>query len=200
MALVRIHDCERNDSRVLWWRWTIVVALVTVLAGVGTVTIPGARPGSAAMAVASCTGRDLVGAVTGQQAGAGNGIATIAFTNVSTSTCRLGGYPQLRGVRGGREYALRVTGHATQYGNLEPVNLAPRMSGALILNTASGCVPGGDRLAARHTYVAIIVVLAGGRGTVLVPGELYVPCQLWASQLGWSRSFRFLTSNRPRGA
>ena len=197
MAVVSALDAarpRRSSSLTAARRAAVTVFVVVSL----TVTTTGPRAGAAL--VRSCSGRDLVGSVTGQLAGLGNGIETIALTNVGPSACRLGGYPKLRGARGGRTYALRVNGHGTQYGNLSQTLLAPRSSGALIINTTTGCVPGGDPLAARHTYGATIIVLAGNRGTVAVAGELYDPCQLWESQLGWSRSFHFLTTNRPRGS
>ncbi len=173
-----------------------VLALAIALA----LALASPASGSPRTAVAACVGSDLVASVTGQQAGSGNGVATIAVTNVGPIACRLGGYPQLRGVRAGHEYPLAIDGHTNEYGDLAPVDLAPRTSGALVIATTTGCIPGGDRHAAQHTYSATILVLARHRGTVTVPGELYVPCQLFESQLGWSRSFHYLTGNRPRGA
>ena len=148
---------------------------------------------SSTSAAPTCPGRDLVGTITGAESGAGNGIWTIVVTNVGASSCRLGGYPRLLGIRGGHEYKLRITGHGTQDGNLSPAVLPSRMSGALILNTNDGCIPGGDPDAASHTYSGIVVLLPGSQGLFKILGRtFYTPCDLFESQLGWTKDFTFL--------
>jgi hypothetical protein len=162
---------------------------------IGVTTAPSAFATSTRPTPA-CDGRDLVAPVTGSESGLGNGISTIAVTNVGASTCRLGGYPRLLGIRTGHEYKLRITGHGTQDGNLGPVVLSPRISGAFILNTTTGCVPGGDSNAASHTYSGIVVLLPGKLGLFKILGiTLYAPCDLLESQLGWAKDFAFLVGS-----
>jgi hypothetical protein len=155
---------------------------------------PDHHAGASPIAVtASCRGENLAGAFVTANVGAGNTLITIAVTNVGTSSCRLGGYPTLLGIRGGHEYHVTITAHGTQDVNLHPTVLAPRMSGALILNTSIGCVPGGDPNAASHTYSGIVILLPHHLGIVKVPGvPLYMPCDLAVSQLGWAKGFLFI--------
>jgi hypothetical protein len=88
---------------------------------------------------------------------------------------------------------VKVTAHGTQGVTLHPTVLAPRMSGALILNTSCGCVPGGDPHAASQTYSGIVILLLHGRGIVKVLGApLYAPGDLGESQLGWAKGFVFI--------
>jgi hypothetical protein len=67
------------------------------------------------------------------------------------------------------------------------------MSGAFILNTTTGCVPGGDPNAASHTYSGLVVLLSNGAGLFKILGRtFYTPCDLSESQLGWAKAFTFL--------
>src|SRR5664280_3316687 len=66
-----------------------VTASVTVLAR----SLNGAASASTAISVESCHGRQLVGAFVRTGIWTGNLDTLIAITNVSNSTCRLGGYP-----------------------------------------------------------------------------------------------------------
>jgi hypothetical protein len=91
-----------------------------------------------------------------------------------------------------RELWRRKFAHGTQDANLYPTMLTPRMSGAFILNTNIGCVPGGDPHRALHTYSGIVIVLPHDAGEVRVSdAPLYMPCDLGVSQLGWSPGFQF---------
>jgi hypothetical protein len=80
----------------------------------------------------------MIGAFAHSSGYAGGGIYTIAVVNIGTSSCRIGGYPQLLGIRDGHEYAIRHLDHGTQDVSLEPATLAPRMGGAFILDVSLG--------------------------------------------------------------
>ncbi len=107
---------------------------------------------AASVAVPACSGSNLVGALVKNQVGTGHVVTTIAISNVGTKTCKLGGYPTLLGFRGTRKYHLRVTSHETYGGNLRPTDLAPRMSGALIVGTGDLCGPSYGVLPPSQVY------------------------------------------------
>jgi hypothetical protein len=148
----------------------------------------GATTGS----VQACDGADLVGAFAYSNLYAGGGIVTLAITNVGTSRCRLKGYPKLLGIRGGHEYPLSHVGRGTQDKSLYPTTLAPRMSGALILDTSLGCNANVDPMPVADLFTGVVILLPHGHGHVRILGvPLYVPCGLGESQLGWAKGFVF---------
>jgi hypothetical protein len=148
--------------------------------------------GAGSSSTPACRGTNLVGAFAYSNLYAGGGIITIAISNIGTSSCLLGGYPRLSGVRDGRAYALRIVGRGTQDGSLNPSVLAPRMSGALILDTSLGCSANVASNLVADSYSAVILLLPHKEGRVKVPGvPLYVPCGLAVSQLGWAKGFVF---------
>jgi hypothetical protein len=175
-------------------KFLTIITIVGVVASLGPLPLGRTQSAFASSkgSVSACRGHDLVGTVTGGQSGAGNELSTIALTNVGIASCRLGGYPQLLGIRGGHEYRLRVTSRFTDP-HLVPTILAPRESGAFVLNTTTGCIPGGDPHRASHLYSGVVLLLPDSRGPVRVRDvNLYTPCLLSESPLGWAKGFEFL--------
>jgi hypothetical protein len=177
-------------------RWdlrTIRLLIITSAVSVSTLLMVGARTTAAHAAgvdTPTCAGSNLVGAFVRNQVGMGHVVTTIAITNVGTTTCTLGGYPGLVGTRGNEKIKLRVTAHGTYGGNLRPVTLAPRMSGALIIGTGDLCAPYYGAPPAGHSYSGLIVVLPKNKGVVPVLGvALDTTCGLVESQLGWRARF-----------
>jgi hypothetical protein len=148
--------------------------------------------GSTKSPVEACTGPSLTGAFAYSNVYAGGAVITIAIVNVGTSTCRLGGYPKLTGIRGGHGYAFASVAHSTQDVSLEPTVLSPRESGALILDTSLGCNANVYPYPPADVYTGLIIILPHGKGRVRVAGlPLFVPCGLGESQLGWAKGFVF---------
>lgn len=165
---------------------TLAVASVLVSSLVSVTS----RALAASATVPSCQSSSLVGAFVSNQVGTGHIVTTIAMTNVGTTTCELGGYPALVGLRGDKEFKLHVTAHGTFGGNLRPTTLAPRMSGALIIGTGDLCAPGYGVPVAGHSYSGLIVTLPKNGGAVRVPGVTFdTSCYLVESQLGWRKNF-----------
>jgi hypothetical protein len=166
--------------------------MTSVIIGSTLLNVAGDQITASAASVAnpSCRGSNLVGAFVRNQVGAGHEVTTIAFTNVGPKTCLLGGYPTIIGLRGAKQYRLRVTGHGTYGGNLRPTDLAPRMSGALIVSTGDLCGPTYGVLPPSQIYSGMIVVLPKNEGTVQVPDVTFdTTCGLAVSQLGWRNHF-----------
>jgi len=171
---------------------TVQVWVLTLAVMVSTLLVVSARESAAyADGVApSCVGSNLVGAFVSNQVGTGHEVTTVAITNVGTTTCALGGYPGLVGLRGNKKIKLRVTAHSTYGGNLRSAILAPRMSGALIIGTGDLCAPYYGVPPAGHSYAGLIVVLPKDEGSVTVLGvTLDTTCYLAESQLGWRKHF-----------
>jgi len=144
----------------------------------------------ASTVVPLCEGSNLVGAFVSNQVATGHVMVTVAITNVGTTSCELGGYPNLIGLRGARQFKLRITGHGTNGGNLLPTTLAPRMSGALIVGTDDMCSPYYGVIPPGHAYLGVIVVLPQGAGWIRVPDVSFdTTCGLTESQLGWRNNF-----------
>jgi hypothetical protein len=140
--------------------------------------------------VPPCEGSNLVGAFVSNQVGTGHVVTTIAVTNIGREVCALGGYPTLIGLRGSKEYKIRVTGHGTYGGNLRPTDLAPRMSGALIVSTGDLCGPTYGVIPPSQIYSGMILVLPKNAGTVRVLGVPFdTTCGVYVSQLGWRSHF-----------
>lgn len=162
-------------------------ALVLIAFGPGQAAL-----GSTKSSVQACTGTNVIGAFAYSNLYAGGALITIAVVNVGASTCRLGGYPKLLGIRDGHEYAFAKVSHGTQDVSLEPAILAPRMSGALILDTSLGCNANVYPYPASDQYTGVVILLPHDNGHVKVVGvPLYVPCGLGESQLGWAKGFVF---------
>lgn len=137
-------------------------------------------------------GTNLIGAFAYSNYYAGGALFTIAVVNVGTLTCQLRGYPKLSGIRDGHQYAFANVGHGTQDVSLQPAILTPRMSGALVLDTALGCNADEYPSSVSHQYTGVVILLPHNSGHVKVVGvPLYVPCGLWESQLGWAKGFVF---------
>lgn len=169
---------------------TLAVASVATLSCLLFIASSPTAVSATGVAVPPCDGSNLVGAFVSNQAGMGHVVTTIAITNVGRKTCALGGYPSLVGIRGTKEFRLRVTGHGTYGGNLRPTNLAPRMSGALIVSTGDLCGPTYGVLPPSQIYSGMIVVLPKNGGTVRVPDVSFdTTCGLTVSQLGWRSHF-----------
>jgi hypothetical protein len=170
------------------------LALSLLLAAIILTPFASVQPalGSTKDGVHACIGRDLVGTFASSEGYAGGGIITFAVVNIGPSACRLGGYPKLLGIRSGHEYAIVNVGHGTQDVSLRPAILAPRMSGALILDTPLGCNANVSPAPATDQYSGVVFVLPLGDGHVAVDGvHLYVPCGLGESRLGWANEFVF---------
>jgi hypothetical protein len=151
-----------------------------------------AKKGETTGLIQACKGADLAGAFAHSDLYAGGAIVTFAITNVGTSTCRLGGYPKLLGIRSGHEYPLSHVAHGTQEGNLYPATLAPRMSGAFVLDMSLGCNANVYPLPVVDRYTGVVILLPNSHGHVRILGvPLDVPCGLGESQLGWAKGFVF---------
>jgi hypothetical protein len=189
--VLRAKKGAMSSARMLTVSFGLALTTLTTMA----ILVLGGSPnasGESTMSTKYCQGSSLVGTVVAINVGAGNTLTTIAITNVGESTCRLGGYPLLSGVRSGREYPVRIAGHVTQDIDLHSTDLGPRMSGALILDAAVGCVSNGDPSRAAHTYSGIEIKLPKQRGSVSVLGKsLYVPCNIAVSELGWATGFQY---------
>lgn len=169
---------------------TLAVASVATVSSLLIIASSPTAASAAGVTVPPCDGSNLVGAFVSNQAGMGHVVTTIDITNVGRKTCALGGYPTLVGIRGTREFRLRVTGHGTYGGNLRPTNLAARMSGALIVSTDDMCGPYYGVIPPGHSYSGMIVVLPKNGGTVRVPDVSFdTTCGLAVSQLGWRSHF-----------
>lgn len=119
--------------------------------------------GSVKSSVPACKGSNLIAAFAYSNVYAG-AVITVAVVNVGTSACRLNGYPKLLGVREGHEYAIANVIHGTQDVNLRPANLAPRVSGALILDTPLGCNANAYPYPVSDQYTGVVIVLPGDDG------------------------------------
>ena len=171
---------------------TVHVLVLTLAVVVSAWLVVSARESAAyAAGVApNCAGSNLVGAFVSNQVGTGHEVTTVAITNVGATTCALGGYPGLVGLRERKNIKLRVTAHGTYGGNLRPEILAPRMSGALIIGTGDLCAPYYGVPPAGHSYSGLIVVLPKNEGSVTVLGvTLDTTCNMAESQLGWRKHF-----------
>jgi hypothetical protein len=137
-----------------------------------------------------CEGTNLVGAFVNNQVATGHVVTTIAITNNGRQVCELGGYPSLIGLRGSRKYNIRVNGHGTYGGNLRTAELAPRMSGALIVSTGDLCGPTYGVIPPSQIYSGMMLVLQKNAGTVQVLGVHFdTTCGVYVSQLGWRSHF-----------
>jgi hypothetical protein len=134
----------------------------------------------------------MIGAFAHSSGYAGGGIYTIAVVNIGTSSCRIGGYPQLLGIRDGHEYAIRHLDHGTQDVSLEPATLAPRMSGAFILDVSLGCNANSLPYPVSDLFMGVVILLPHGNGHIKVAGvPLFVPCGIGESQLGFAKGYDF---------
>ena len=168
---------------------------LTISCGVGgaTITSVGASASATNSPAPLCTGSELLGAYAGFGAATGNFIYNVVVVNVGHTSCRLGGYPKVLGVKGNRTYTLPISKHGTFGGNLVPTVLSPRMSGRLLLSTADNCNAlniGGiskiKRVAAAHTYSQLSIKLLGSAVVVSIPGlTIDITCGLEVSELGW---------------
>ncbi len=121
-----------------------------------------------------CTASDLRAKSGEGGAAAGNLANPIVLSNVSRSTCRLAGYPDLVGIRkSGALHALAAT-HLSMFGPLDPANLSPGQSGRLVIGTEDGCqalnAPAAVAAAnsVGHRFDGVEVVLPDRRGILRV--------------------------------
>jgi len=124
-------------------------------------------------------------------AGLGHGLEIVVVTNVGPTTCWVGGYPSLVGVKpSGARTPLAAT-HGTYFGNRVPTKLAPGSGAKLYLGTESTCnalnapAPRYNAAANANTYTGLIIGLPGGEGTLSV-GSVYLDtaCGLSESEIG----------------
>jgi hypothetical protein len=113
---------------------------------------------------------------------AGNGVQQFAFTNVSSATCMLGGFPTVTGeLASGKWRALRIARPAggTFTGKVVPADIPPGKDGSLDLAFSDAC-PTGRRVLARN----VAFVLPEG-GSVKTRYRIWRTCHgLAMSQLG----------------
>jgi hypothetical protein len=148
--------------------------------------------GSMKNPVQACIGTNLVGQFAYSNDYAGGALMTVAVVNVGEAACRLGGYPKLLGIRRGHEYAFKDVKHGTQGSSLRPTILAPRQSGAFILDISLGCNANVTPTPVADRYSGFVIVLPGRNGHVRIDGiHLDEPCELGESQLGWLHGFVF---------
>jgi hypothetical protein len=176
--------------------------MVVTVCVAGSVTmlsqsVAGTASASTTHPAGTCHGRQLVGEFVRTGVWGGNLDALIFVTNVSDSTCRLGGYPTLVGLRDDHRYPLHVTSHDVLANGLAPATLKPRMSGALIIGTGDACPvlnqTDNAAAAAAHTYTGLDLVLPDNGGSITVLGvELDTACYLSETQMGWRTPFPML--------
>lgn len=148
--------------------------------------------GSSKSSVQNCEGTNLKATLAFSEVYAGGALITIAVVNVGVSACRLSGYPRLLGIRDGHEYPLAKVTHGTQDLNLRPALLAPRLSGAFIIDTPLGCNASNGPTEASDRYSGVVLILPLESGHVRVDDvPLYTPCGLGESSLGWAKGFQF---------
>jgi hypothetical protein len=170
------------------------IAVILCLALALSTSCISAAHAAAKHSVRACQGESLIGSITGSESGLGNGTYTFAIMNIGKSDCRLAGFPSLEGYRGQHFYSLPASHRYNLDAKLRPSTLKPRMSGAFVLNSTTGCMPDGDQHQAEHTYIELAMILPDNRGSVTIPSlTLYVPCQLSESALGWANGFAFVT-------
>ena len=117
---------------------------------------PWAAPPADTASAAPCRARQLQ--VTSVQLGAaaGSGVQRFAFTNVSSATCLLGGFPTVTGeLASGRRRALRITRPAggTFTGKVVPADIPPGKQGSLDLTFSDACPTGRRMLASNVAFV-----------------------------------------------
>jgi hypothetical protein len=143
---------------------------------------PWVAPRADSASAAPCRARQL--RVTSVQFGAaaGNGMQRFAFTNVSSATCMLGGFPTVTGeLASGRRRALRIARPAggTFTGKVVPADIPPGKQGSLDLTYSDACAT-GRRVLARN----VAFVLPEG-GSVETGYRIWRTCHgLAMSQLG----------------
>ncbi len=143
---------------------------------------PWVAPRADTASAAPCQARQL--RVTRVQFGAaaGSGMQRFAFTNVSSATCMLGGFPTVTGeLASGERRALSIARPArgTFTGNVVPADIPPGKQGSLELTVSDAC-PTGRRVLARN----VAFVLPEG-GSVETKYRIWRTCHgLAMSQLG----------------
>ena len=165
--------------------------LLVLLLSLTVVLSPVITSKADAATIKPCQGKYLAGATASSSLYAGGGIIVVAITNVGPSTCQLGGYPRLLGVRGGHEYKLTHVGEGpTQDGQLHATTLSPREAGALILDTPLGCNANVYPPPAASNYTGVVILLPDRQGHIKILGvPLAMPCGASESQLGWAKGF-----------
>ena len=185
----------RSEVGLLAVSGLLAAAAVLVTAGVDGRT----HVAVATTTTPACRGSELAGAYVRTGAGLGNIGVVAVVTNVASTTCRLEGYPALRGLRDGRWHPLKAS-HGTYFGNLTPTILDPREGGALLLGTYDTCQalnqPSQHKVRqaeAANTYSELTVTLPDRRGSFHISGvSIDVACGLAESQLGWRSGFTYL--------
>lgn len=116
-------------------------------------------------------------------AGLGNTNLPVTFSNVSSSTCALVGYPTLVGIdRTGVPHSISV-GHGSYFGDPgPPANIAPGEAAALNISGADACQAAlaGEPV----TYTTLRIGLPAG-GSVEIDGNGFdTICGVWVSAFG----------------
>ena len=139
-------------------------------------------PRAGTASAAPCRARQLRITSSQFEAAAGSGVQRFVFTNVSSATCMLGGFPAVTGrLASGRRRVLDIARPAggTFTGKVVPADIPPGQQGSLDLTFSDAC-PTGHRVLA--TDVAF--VLPGG-GSVETGYRIWRTCHgLAMSHLG----------------
>jgi hypothetical protein len=139
-----------------------------------------------------CTGAALSARPGPGGAAAGNEESSVVFTNVSSASCRVEGYPDVVGIRSNGTEVPLVAQHGGMTGDLLPTDLDPGQQAALLFGTADACTalnqPDQQAMAANaaaNTYPGLVIALPEGSGSVTVIGlGIDTACGLSESQLG----------------
>lgn len=171
-----------------------IAALTTLcLTGIPVSSCFTTATSASAVSVPACSGANFWGGYVGSNGEAGSLVYTVAFINAGHTTCRLSGYPTVRGYKNGHEYSLKA-GHLNDGPfDIMPTILAPQMSGALVLMTATDCNAlnaGGQRSIQKdtvsHTYRDISIEFPKSTDQIYINGiDIDVACGLSSTQLGW---------------
>jgi Protein of unknown function (DUF4232) len=148
---------------------------------------------ASAASIPACSGANFWGGYVGSNGEAGSVTYTVALINDGHTTCRLSGYPTVDGYKNGHEYSLS-NGHLKDAPyHITATNLAPRMSGVLVLMTAVDCNAlntGGQTSIQKetiaHTYENISIEFPNSTDRVYINGiDIDEACGLTSTQLGW---------------
>jgi hypothetical protein len=169
-----------------------VLSVASVALGAPTHGLGNSQVIAAASSLPVCNGDNFWGAWVGKNGATGTVIYDVAFINDGRSSCRLGGYPTIRGYRNGHEYALKAGHLKGQPFDLSSTIVAPRMSGEMVLTTQDECNAlntGGQAkiqsVISDNSY-SVSVTFPHSTGTVFINGlVLDVACGLNITNVGW---------------
>jgi hypothetical protein len=174
-----------------------IISVSVLAVGFATSILPTivetAPSGASASTVAPCASDQLWAAYLNTAGATGNLIYSFVFINIGSNSCRLAGYPTVRGYKDNHVYPLRITQHGTFAGNLSPTVLKPRETGELLISTSDFCNAlniGGQtkirRIEAKDTYTGLEIDGPNRSWSQTLSGfSIDIACGLEVSQLGW---------------